>query len=107
MDEIFKALFDKAPDIIHEAAQSPLGLASLIVLVLGTLGFLLFRNAAGKLKLLALAMLAGNFLGLVGLVAFVYAFLAGKRRLFLNVRCCAPPRHKAARGPAAYGELTV
>ncbi|HEY4846525.1 MAG TPA: tetratricopeptide repeat protein [Methylocella sp.] len=64
MDEIFKGLFDKAPDIISKAAQNPLGLASLIVLVLGILGAFLFRNAAGNLKLLAFAMITAGLLGL-------------------------------------------
>jgi hypothetical protein len=70
--EIFKGLLDKAPDIIGKAAESPLGVAALSVLVLGALGFLLFRNAAGKLKLVALAMITGGFLGFMALV-FVFA----------------------------------
>ena len=64
VDEFFKGIFDKAPDIIREAAQSPLGLASLIVLVLGVVGAFLFRNVAGKLKLAAFAMITGGLLGL-------------------------------------------
>jgi hypothetical protein len=44
---------NQGPDIIGNAAQSPLRLASLGILVLGALGFLLLRDAAGKLKLLA------------------------------------------------------
>src|ERR1700730_3691232 len=72
MDEIFKGLFDKAPDIIGKAAQSPLGLAALSVLVLGIVGVLLFREAAGKLKLVAFAMITGGFLGFMALV-FVFA----------------------------------
>jgi hypothetical protein len=67
--EIFKGFLDKVPNIIDKAAQSPLGVASLSVLVLGALGFLLFRQASGKLKLLALAMITGGFLGLV----FIFA----------------------------------
>jgi hypothetical protein len=62
--EIFKEFFDKAPDIIDKAAQSPLALASLIVLVLGVVGAFLFRNVAGKLKLAAFAMITGGLLGL-------------------------------------------
>ena len=63
MGEIFKGFLDKAPDIIGKAAQSPLGLAALSVLVLGIVGVLLFRDAAGKLKLVAFAMITGGFLG--------------------------------------------
>jgi hypothetical protein len=70
MDEFFKGLLDKAPDIIGKAAQSPLGVASLSVLVLGTLAFLLFRDATGKLKLAALAMITG-FLGFLVKVVIV------------------------------------
>jgi tetratricopeptide (TPR) repeat protein len=64
VNEFFEGLFDKAPDIIGKAAQSPLGLASLIVLILGALGGFLFWNAAEKLRLLALAMITGGLLGL-------------------------------------------
>lgn len=67
-----KALFEKAPDIIHEAAQSPLGVASLSILVLGVLVFLLFRGAAEKLRLFALATITASLLGFVALV-FVFA----------------------------------
>jgi hypothetical protein len=49
-----------------------LGVTSLCVLVLGALGFLLFQEAAGKLKLVALAMITGGFLGFVALV-FIFA----------------------------------
>jgi len=70
--EIFKEFFDKAPDIIGKAAQSPLGLVALSVLVLGAVGFLLFRNAAGKLKLGAFAMITGGFLAFMALV-FIFA----------------------------------
>jgi hypothetical protein len=60
MGDIFKEFLDKAPDIIDKAAQSPLGLAALSVLVLGIVGAFLFRNAAGKLKLAAFAMITGG-----------------------------------------------
>jgi hypothetical protein len=62
--EIFREFFDKGPDIIDKAAQSPLALASLIVLVLGVAGSLLFRNVAGILKLAAFTMITGGLLGL-------------------------------------------
>jgi hypothetical protein len=42
MGDIFKEFLDKAPDIIDKAAQSPLGLAALSVLVLGIVGAFLF-----------------------------------------------------------------
>jgi tetratricopeptide (TPR) repeat protein len=64
MGEVFKEFVDKVPAIIGKAAQSPLGLASLIVLVLGALGGFLFWNAAGRLRLLAFAMITGGLLGL-------------------------------------------
>jgi ABC-type branched-subunit amino acid transport system permease subunit len=63
MGEVFKEFVDKVPEIIDKAAQS-LALASLSVLVLGALGFLLFRNATGKLKLAAFAMMTAGLLGL-------------------------------------------
>ena len=63
-----KEFLDKAPDIIDKAAQSPWGLAALSVLVLGIVGAFLFRNAAGKLKLAAFAMITGGFFGLIALV---------------------------------------
>jgi tetratricopeptide (TPR) repeat protein len=68
MDEFFKELFGKASDIIHEAGQSPLALASLGVLILGALGFLFFRDATAKFKLAAFATITIGFIGL-----FVYA----------------------------------
>jgi hypothetical protein len=63
MDQFFKGLFDKVPDIIG-AVRSPLGLASLIVLVLGLVGAFLFRNVPGILKLPAFAMITVGLLGL-------------------------------------------
>jgi hypothetical protein len=54
MGEILNELFNQGPDIIGKAAQSPLRLASLGILVLGALGFLLLRDATGKLKLFKL-----------------------------------------------------
>ncbi len=72
MGESFKEFIDKVPDIIDKAERSPLGVASLCVIVLGTLAFLLFLGSTGKLKLLALAMIAGCFLGFVALV-FMFA----------------------------------
>jgi hypothetical protein len=62
MGEILNELFKQGPDIIGKAAQSPLRLASLGILVLGALGFLLLRDAAGKLKLLVLAMIRYSLL---------------------------------------------
>jgi hypothetical protein len=66
--EILQRLLDKAPDIIDKAAQNPLGLASLSTLVLGAVVFFLFRDAVGRQKLHALAMITGCFLGLMTLV---------------------------------------
>jgi hypothetical protein len=68
MGEFFQWLFGKAPDIIREAARSPLGLAALSVLVLGIVGVLLFREAAGQPKLVAFAMITGGLLGFLMLV---------------------------------------
>jgi hypothetical protein len=68
MGEVFKGLLDKASNIIGKAAENPLGLAALSVLVLGVVGVLLFRQAAGKLKLVAFAMITAGLLGL-----FVFA----------------------------------
>jgi tetratricopeptide (TPR) repeat protein len=67
MGEVFKEFVDKVPAIIREAAQSPLALASLIVLVLGGVVAYLFRNTAGRQQLLAFAMI---IVGLLGLFAF-------------------------------------
>jgi hypothetical protein len=61
--KILNWLLDKAPDII-KAVQNPLGLACLIVLVLGIVGVLLFRKAAEKLRLVAFAMITGGLFGL-------------------------------------------
>jgi cation transporter-like permease len=66
MGGILKKLIDKSPDIIGKAAQGPLGLASLSVLVSGIVGVYLFRDAAGAQKLLAFAMMTGGFLGFLG-----------------------------------------
>src|ERR1700730_1162049 len=57
--EIFKEFFDKASDIIREAGQSRLALASLIVVVLGLVVAFLFRNDSGKLKLAAFTSFLG------------------------------------------------
>ena len=70
VSEVFKEFVDKAPDIIGKAVQSPLGLAALSVLVLGIVVFLLFREAAGKHKLVAFMLITGGFLGLSSLRAF-------------------------------------
>ncbi len=79
VDDIFKELLDKAPDVIDKAAQSPLGLAALSVLVLGIVGVLLFRKATGKLKLVAFAMITSGFLGFMALV-FDWSLRATIRR---------------------------
>jgi hypothetical protein len=68
VSEVFKEFVDKAPDIIGKAVQSPLGLAALSVL--GIVVFLLFREAAGKHKLVAFMLITGGFLGLSSLRAF-------------------------------------
>jgi hypothetical protein len=52
------------------------GVASLIVLVLGIVGVFLFRNAAGKLKLAAFAMITA---GLLGVIAFVFVVPSNSR----------------------------
>jgi tetratricopeptide (TPR) repeat protein len=68
MEEFFGRLFDKVPGIIHEAAQSALGVTSLSILVLGGLGFFLFRKAPARLKVAAFAMLTSGLLGFTALV---------------------------------------
>ena len=67
VSEFLKELLDKAPDIIGKAAQSPLGLASLSVLVLGALAGFLFHKDAGKFKVAAFAMVVGAVLGFIAL----------------------------------------
>jgi hypothetical protein len=67
VSEFVKELLDKAPDIIGKAAQSPLGLASLSVLVLGALAGFLFHKDAGKFKVAAFAMVVGAVLGFIAL----------------------------------------
>jgi hypothetical protein len=76
MDEFFKGLLDKAPDIIGKAAQSPLGVASLIVLGVCVLAFLLFRDAAGNLKLEAFAITC-----VVGILVLVVIFSSNSTKV--------------------------
>ena len=46
--------------IIEAASKSPLGILALMILVLGTLGIVFFKNADSKIKaVIYLAMLAG------------------------------------------------
>jgi hypothetical protein len=66
--EFLQKLLDKAPDIIGKAAESPLGLASLSVLVLGALAGFLFHKDPGKFKVAAFAMFTGTVLGFIALL---------------------------------------
>ena len=89
MGEILNELFKQGPDIIGKAAQSPLGLASLGVLVLGALGFLLLRDAAGKRKLLVLAIIPYS------LLRYLWATNHPKSIKLISGQFCGPPRLRA------------
>src|SRR5436305_1174710 len=102
MGEIFKGLLDKAPDIIGKAAENPLGLAALSVLVLGIVGVLLFREAAGKPKLLALAMITGGFLGFM---ALVFVFASNPKRATILLQPDKTNTEKTALGKQAAARL--
>jgi hypothetical protein len=56
-------LIDKLPDIIREAAQSPLGIVALLVIAFSVLAFFFFRGATEKTRILIFSML---FLGVLG-----------------------------------------
>src|SRR2546427_10362924 len=43
-------LIESAPNIIQEAAKSPLGLFALMILTLSVLGFFFFRNASERTR---------------------------------------------------------
>jgi len=62
-------LFEKAPNIIKEAAKSRLGVFALIILTLAATGVLFFQNASEPVKLTAFAMIV------VSLGMFVIALL--------------------------------
>jgi hypothetical protein len=66
MDNFFQYL----PNIIQEAAQSPLGLFALMVIILSVLGFVFFRKSSEKIR-------AGMFiLMFIGVVSFGAVFLS-------------------------------
>lgn len=67
--EAITAAINKTPDIIKAASQSWLGIASLIVLVLGIVTLFLFWGAPGRPRLIAFVLMIG---GLLSLLAFVY-----------------------------------
>jgi hypothetical protein len=55
MDE----LFENMPEIISRSASSPLGILALMIIVLAILGFLLFRRASERSRILIFVMLLG------------------------------------------------
>jgi len=56
--------------ILGEAAKTPLGVLSLLIIVLGLVSYFLFRNSDGRVKLLAFAMLiAGCLVGVKPVLA--------------------------------------
>lgn len=64
MDELFKS----APEIIRAAATSPLALAALVVLTLGVLAYIHFRNASEFARAAVYVLTGFAFLILFGLV---------------------------------------
>jgi hypothetical protein len=56
--ETAKSFIERVPEIIRAAATNPLALVALIVLVFGILASFLFRKASGKIKLIALGVIA-------------------------------------------------
>jgi hypothetical protein len=72
MSDVITKLIENAPKLIERSAQSPLALASLIVLALSTTVFLLFKNEQGLLKTISLAMLIISVC-VLGTLSFVFA----------------------------------
>ena len=54
---------DNAPQIIEAAAQSPLGILALLVLVVGIVAVLLFRESPDKVKLVCFSMIFAGAAG--------------------------------------------
>ena len=63
-------LFENAPEIIREAAKSPLGLFALMILVLAILGFFFFREASERTRIAIFALM------FTGVVSFGIAIFA-------------------------------
>jgi len=67
-------LFESAPDIIAEAAKSPLGIFALMILAISVLGFFFFRRASERTR-------SGMFvLLIVGVASFGYATFSNSSR---------------------------
>jgi hypothetical protein len=67
-------LFESAPNIIAEAAKSPLGIFALMILAISVLGFFFFRRASERTR-------AGMFvLLIVGVASFGYATFSNSSR---------------------------
>lgn len=65
MDELIR----RAPEVIQEAAKSPLGLFALMILVLAVLAFFFFREASERTRVAIFALM------FCGVAAFGYAIL--------------------------------
>jgi hypothetical protein len=63
------SLVDKAPEIIAEAAKSPLALTALIVLAVSGMAYLLFRSASQYVRALIFVAVLGSFLTFVLLLS--------------------------------------
>jgi hypothetical protein len=61
-----KELIDQAPEIIKEAAQSPLAMIALMILALAVLAWFFFKNAPYQIKLWVFLLL---FVGVAGFTA--------------------------------------
>jgi hypothetical protein len=59
-DETMNQFFKNLPEIIGQAAKSPLGIAALIILLLSGLAYVFFRSAHEKAHIIIfLSMLSG------------------------------------------------
>jgi len=60
MLELLKQLIEHAPDIIEKAAQSPLGIFALMILVVGVLAVLFFERAPVRVRVFIFVLIFGG-----------------------------------------------
>src|SRR6266851_1500196 len=67
---LIQSLVKSAPEIIKEAAQSPLGILALIILVVAVVGFFFFKTDKTSTRVGIFVLMLVSFIGLFGYSAY-------------------------------------
>jgi hypothetical protein len=67
---LIQSLVKSAPEIIKEAAQSPLGIVALIILVVAVVGFFFFKTDKTSIRVTIFVLMLVSFIGLFGYSAY-------------------------------------